>query len=192
MEQSTEQTEQKKQRLNALLKEVENLHVAGAPLMSPESQRLVTLLDEVEKLRSELMPKLTRLTISTENRMPELEEKFNIHPGQAYRVILRGMNPACHLTYDGILKGVTADFSDKGFTIRNVCLEDGLMFTEWFPKEPFDKVSVGRGDGISGFGRIIDEQGFLRVREGKKKELGGNYNAGNNSNGVGNNPGSNP
>jgi hypothetical protein len=105
------------------------------------------------------------MSLSLKNREPKIEERFNLHIGHIYRVSISGYRTDDSITYDGILTRLDAFFDDKGFTLHEIELHDGIeRFDLSGRRNLFDKKIVHRKDArIVAFGSIIDEAGFYRA-----------------------------
>jgi|TARA_B100000315_G_C14426507_1_gene518091 hypothetical protein len=113
----------------------------------------------------------TTMTLSNYN--PEISERFNLHMGSPYRIIISGTNPTDTQTYDGIMSKLTAFVDKKGFTMLELTLENGITFDSYSPEERelFDKEVFIRGNyRLIGFGSIIDKKGFYKVRDRLSEE----------------------
>ena len=80
------------------------------------------------------------------------------------------MNATDTRTFDGRLERIRIYADNRGFTLRKVELREGLEFDEYSEKKPFDfeRISLGSGDRVIRFGRILDETGFKIVLEKRK------------------------
>jgi len=103
------------------------------------------------------------ISIDEDNRNPEIEELRNLHIGKPYRVQVQ----TC--VYEGIMKSITVHVCEKGFIPVMIELENGMVF---HPADPSRKVSLehvvlGAGEmrRMGAFGRILDEEGFIKARE---------------------------
>lgn len=111
------------------------------------------------------------LDMTTKDKIPEIEDRYNLHMGEPYRVILIGINPLVQLTYDGILTELSVFVDSTGFTIMNVVLEDGLTGRDGSGRNYFSKESISTAENrILGFGSILDKKGFCNVRDKIKEQ----------------------
>ncbi|MBI2662213.1 hypothetical protein HYX11_02030 [Candidatus Woesearchaeota archaeon] len=102
------------------------------------------------------------VTLSTTQRNPEMEERFNIFPGRIYGVRVSGMNPQMSIGYVGVLESITMHIDRRGFDPRRVELRDGLMNG----RTPFEREEISLMSGrLIDFGYVKDEKGFRRRRE---------------------------
>ena len=108
------------------------------------------------------------VTLTTSEMDLELANRYNLHPGHAYRIIIGGLNPQYQLTYDGIMVEVTVFVDQEGFTLKKLILENGLKSSSGYAqKELFQREQFGGSDGrLIKFGKIVDEKGFYEVRDG--------------------------
>lgn len=106
--------------------------------------------------------------ISEQARQPELEERFNLHPGKVYRAQIETA------VYDGRWSGGFIHVNSQGFALLELRLTEGLFFHAGDPSEkmPFDDLVLRRNElgRLGYFGSISDEAGFERVRERIRRE----------------------
>lgn len=123
------------------------------------------------KLESQLQEGMD-VVLTPSNRMPELEDRFNIHLGHVYRAIISGTNRGDCMNFDGVLTRIDMYVDSKGFTPNEIELENGLMFPDFCEKKLFDRKVIRKRDcRIINFGSIIDEAGFYRARKRIAGEL---------------------
>jgi|TARA_B100001971_G_scaffold170929_1_gene163111 hypothetical protein len=100
---------------------------------------------------------------SLENRNLGIEDKYNLHIGKPFRLQIE----TC--VYDGLLTGCNIHVNDEGFLLIGATLKDGLFYHAGDPSEKslFEEFKAGPGEvgRNRGFGRILDEEGFLRARD---------------------------
>ncbi len=122
---------------------------------------------------------VVRMSTAKPEPFAGVAEKYNLHIGKPYRIIIAGTNPADSATFDGMMTKLTVQADEKGFSIRELVLEKGLSWDECSEKKPFKKEVFGppedpeEGYTLLGFGIIKDAEGFQRARERIVKELGG-------------------
>lgn len=94
------------------------------------------------------------------------ERQFNLHIRSPYRVIKQ------MYSFDGLLDHVKIHVCDKGFRPLKIKLVDGFMYhvAKNWERVPFDKQVFGPnelGNEIRNnqWGRILDEEGFARIRK---------------------------
>ena len=103
------------------------------------------------------------VTLSTTQRNPEMEERFQIFPGRIYGVRISGMNPQMSIGYVGVLEYITMHVDRRGFDLRRVELRDGLMDG----RTPFERESISLMNcRLLDFGYVKDEEEFRRRRDG--------------------------
>ena len=104
----------------------------------------------------------TMVTLSTTQRNPEIEERFQLFPGRIYGVGIGGINPQVWASYVGVLESITMHIDGRLFLPVRVELRDGLMDS----RTPFESESISLVDGtLLDFGYVRDEEGFRRRRE---------------------------
>ncbi len=104
----------------------------------------------------------TIVTISTTQRNPEMEERFQIFPGRVYGVRISGTCPQISVSYVGVLESITMHVDQSGFDPRRVELRDGLIDG----KEPFERENISFvSNRLINFGYVRNEEGFKRQRE---------------------------
>ena len=101
--------------------------------------------------------------IYRDNRNEELENKFNLHINKPYRV------QVITAVYDGIMTDVRIHIDEKGkFFPVEIRLENGFLYDVRDSREKilFNEQIFMHGDirYLYVFGRILDEEGFDRVR----------------------------
>lgn len=101
----------------------------------------------------------------------KIADKFNLHINQPYRMIISGINPLDTLTFDGIMTKLNIFADKKGFAIKELILENGLTYDAFSEKTHFDKEVFNGNYRQIGFGRIMDEKGFTKLRDEKKNDL---------------------
>ncbi|MCX6709253.1 MAG: hypothetical protein NTW67_06435 [Candidatus Woesearchaeota archaeon] len=94
-------------------------------------------------------------------------ERFNLHMGTPYRLIISGMNPTDPATFDGVMTELSVVADEKGFSLKRLVLEKGLSWDNWSEKKPFAREEFNEQDGyrLIGFGKINDPDGFFRARD---------------------------
>ncbi len=113
---------------------------------------------------------MTIIEISNTYRMPELEERTNIHPGSVYRVRIQGINPREAIVFDGILERIIAEQTETGYRLKTIELCDGISYSTFqSPREDallFKKeiILVAREPSLR-FGSILNEKRFYEIRE---------------------------
>jgi len=127
---------------------------------------------EKKELKLEkMLDKGINIIMTPEEINKEIANKFNLHINQPYRIIISGVNPLDTLTFDGIMTKLNIFADNKGFTIKELVLENGLTYDAFSEKTHFNK-EVFDGDYRQiGFGRIIDEKGFTESRNKIKNDL---------------------
>jgi len=122
---------------------------------------------------------VVRMSTADPEPFAGVAERFNLHIGKPYRMIIAGTNPAEAATFDGMMTKLTVQVDEKGFSLRELVLEKGLSWDECSEKKPFKKEVFGppedpeEGYTLIGFGKIGDADGFQRARERIVKELEG-------------------
>jgi hypothetical protein len=97
-------------------------------------------------------------------------ERYNLHRGTPYRIIIAGTNPTDQATFDGVMTKLTVLADKDGFSIRELVLEKGLSWDDCSEKKPFKMERFGppedeeNGYTLIGFGKINDPDGFFRAR----------------------------
>lgn len=97
-------------------------------------------------------------------------ERFNLHMGTPYRIIIAGSNPTDPATFDGVMSELSVVADRTGFSLKRLVLEKGLSWDNWSEKKPFEKEEFGppedeeNGYHLIGFGKINDPDGFFRAR----------------------------
>ena len=71
------------------------------------------------------------LTMTPEDFIPEVANRYNLHMGKVYRIIISGMNPTDTMTFDGIMTKLNVFVDNKGFAINELTLEDGLKYSTY-------------------------------------------------------------
>lgn len=139
--------------------------------MIPNRRKNMKARKEKKLKLEKILEKGRDITITPEEINKEIANKFNLHINQPYRMIISGINPLDTLTFDGIMTKLNLFADNKGFTIKELVLEDGLTYDAFSEKTHFNK-EVFNGDYRQiGFGRIIDEKGFTKLRNEKKNDL---------------------
>ena len=106
------------------------------------------------------------LTMTPEDFIPEVANRYNLHMGKVYRIIISGMNPTDTMTFDGIMTKLNVFVDNKGFAINELTLEDGLKYSTYSEKIPFSKEFFRRGNyHLIDFGIVLDEEGFQKARD---------------------------
>ena len=108
-----------------------------------------------------------------------IAEKFNLHMGEPYRMIIAGSNPMDKATFDGVMTELSVLVDPTGFRLKKLVLEQGLTWDDHSAKRPFEREDFTgpddpkQGYHLIGFGRIVNADGFYRARERIVKEQGG-------------------
>ena len=105
------------------------------------------------------------VTLSTRRREPEVEERFNIVPGNIYGVTIAGTNPQITVGYVGRLQRVTMHVCDRGFVLDSIELRNGYIRGDSTTLTPFDREELSlRNERVTAFG-FMDEDEFRVRRE---------------------------
>lgn len=107
------------------------------------------------------------VTLSAENRIPELEQHYNLVFGGLYRTSVSGMNPTDVMTFDGVLTSLTIYQDSQGPALKRIALKDGLKYDSTSAKQFFETETIvfDEGTRLVRFGRILDEDGFRKAVE---------------------------
>lgn len=146
-----------------------------------EKEKIRKAIEEQQKAKDRKLESIVgsgkSMEISLDSRNSVLENIYQIFMGVPNRVIICGMNPAYNLKFDGELERIRIYADMKGFVFEEAELTNGLVHGTFDLPRHFEREIVnGKSNRVIGFGRIIDKQGFYRVRDSVKSKKGSDYN----------------
>ena len=98
-----------------------------------------------------------------ECEFPEIAEKYNLHIGKPYRIVICGMNPMHQLAYEGTLTHASVILGDRGFVPQAFELENGRTIDEFGPPLLFEKQTLQfPPERLVRIGRFADEEKFQK------------------------------
>ena len=104
------------------------------------------------------------VTLSTRRRDQEIEERFNIVPGNLYGVTIAEINPEIRVSYVGRLERIRMHVCSRGFVLESVILRDGYIRDDSTRRTPFDREELLLGnERVTAFG-VMDEEQFRVMR----------------------------
>ena len=108
------------------------------------------------------------VTMTKESPHQSLAKKYNLHVDEPYRLVIAGTNPMDTVTYDGMLTSITVYADEKGFTPKEIVLQNGLWKCDLTDtqRKPFEQEIWKAGSSrLIAFGSIIDKEGFYRAKQ---------------------------